>query len=137
MDAAGVIAALVLLAVPPALLATAAASIGWKAARGTLRRAVAYRVVSRPRRVLFGALVLFGLAAYTLAGTFGVLGTVGTLSPSQVSAASGPLFLLGSFTLFGAVVFGVRDSPVAEAEAAAVAEFKGELLSLGMVEGVE
>lgn len=129
--------AVALLVVPPFLLALAILRVVWLAGRGTLRRALAYLVVSRPRRSAFGLLVILGLIGFIAAGAIGVMSAVGSLSDPLADGASGIAYLLGALALSSAVLAGLRDSPLARSDRSAVKEFEGELLSLGIAEGVD
>jgi len=125
------------LLVPPVLLTSAAVLTFRAYRRGTLRRSLAYLVLSRSRRrrlVLAGVL---GFAFFVPAGVFAFLGLEGVISITTASSWSAVTRLIASLCLFSAVVLAVRDVPVNARELPEVEEFRASVISLGLADGVD
>lgn len=125
------------LAAPPILLGGAALSAAWLHWKGTLRRSLAYLIVSRTRRNRFIALSVLGMLGFVVAGTVGVLGLMGTVTTSAVDMTSGAGYLLGATAIFATARVGLRDTPIVTCEQTEVEQFRGEVLSLGLVNGLD
>lgn len=125
------------LAVPPLLLGWAALSAVWLLRRGVLRRVLAYLIVSRPRRAWFIGLAIVGISGFLVAGTVGVIGSMGSMPVAAVESMSSVGYLVGSASIFATVKVGLRDAPLVAGERREVEEFRGEVLSLGLVAGVD
>lgn len=122
---------------PPLLLAAAAITFYLADRRGTLRRSLAYLVLSRSRRGRFVTVALLGFVFFVPSGVFAFLGSTGAISSATADAWSGVTRLIGAVGLFSAAVITTQDVPVNTAELPEVEEFRAELISLGLAEGVD
>jgi hypothetical protein len=125
------------LLVPPALLTVAAVLVYRAYRRGTIRRSLAYLVLSPSRRRRLVIAGVLGFAFFVPAGIFAFLGLVGVISIPTASAWSAVTRLAASLSLFLAAVLAVRDVPVSAAELPEVQEFRADVISLGLAEGVD
>lgn len=125
------------LLIPPVLLTTGAAIIYRAYRKGTLRRSLAYLVLSRSRRGRFVLVALLGFSFFVPAGVFAFLGLMGVISISTASSWSAATRLIASVSLFSAAMVAVRDVPVNSAELPEVEEFRADVISMGLAEGVD
>ena len=127
----------VTLLVPPVLLA-AAALLGVLAyRRGTLRRSLAYLVLSRSRRSRFLVIALVGFGFFVPSGILAFLGMSGGMTLQNAGEWSAVTRLIGAAALFSGAVVATRDVPVNAMERPEVEEFRGEVLSFGLAEGID
>ena len=125
------------LLVPPVLLATAALLGVLAYRRGTLRRSLAYLVLSRSRRSRFMVIALAGFGFFVPSGVLAFLGLTGRMPLEVAGEWSAVTRLIGAAALFSAAVVATRDVPVNGMERPEVEELRGEVLSLGLAEGID
>jgi hypothetical protein len=125
------------LLIPPVLLTIAAVLVYRAYRKGTIRRSLAYLVLSRSRRRRLVIAGVLGFAFFVPAGVFAFLGLIGVISIPTASTWSAVTRLIASLSLFLAAVLAVRDVPVNAAELPEVAEFRADVVSLGLAEGVD
>ncbi len=125
------------LLIPPVLLATAAILGVIAYRRGTLRRSLAYLVLSRSRRSRFMLIALAGFAFFVPAGILAFLGMSGQMPLVIASEWSAVTRLIGAAALFSAAVVATRDVPVNAMERPEVEAFRAEVLSFGLAEGLD
>ena len=125
------------LLIPPALLTVAAVAIYRAYRRGTLRRSLAYLVLSPSRRRRLVAVAVLGFTFFVPAGVFAFLGLTGVISIASASTWSAATRLVASLGMFSAAMLAVRDVPVDATERPEVEEFRADVISLGLAEGVD